>query len=183
MKAFNRKTGAEIAGTLEKIPGTALIASFSRDKDGALKYEHAGETDVFWDGQETLTNAEGLTKFIDVDGDECVETDIYLEGERAADDEAETQSYRVTWVIDVEATNPVEAAQKARDCQIRPGTTAKVFEVDDDDGGHWDVDLDDPDATYALPRTDAEDHREECMNDENAAARGRADDGNALSTE
>ncbi len=37
--------------------------------------------------------------------------------------------YSVRWNIEVEATTPIEAAQKARFYQLKPGTTAKVFEI------------------------------------------------------
>jgi hypothetical protein len=37
--------------------------------------------------------------------------------------------YRVTWTVDVDAENKRDAAIKARAMQLRPGTTATVFEV------------------------------------------------------
>ena len=37
--------------------------------------------------------------------------------------------YHVTWEIDVDAGTPVEAAEMARHYQIKPGTTATVFDV------------------------------------------------------
>lgn len=37
--------------------------------------------------------------------------------------------YFVTWAIDIEATSPREAAEKAREAQLRPGSIANVFEV------------------------------------------------------
>jgi hypothetical protein len=37
--------------------------------------------------------------------------------------------YRVRWVIEVDADSPHDAAVKARAAQIRPGTIATVFEV------------------------------------------------------
>ena len=37
--------------------------------------------------------------------------------------------YRVRWEIEVEATTPHEAAEKARYDQTKPGTKATVFEV------------------------------------------------------
>jgi hypothetical protein len=43
--------------------------------------------------------------------------------------------YRVTWVMDVEANSPHDAAIKARAAQTRPGTTATVFEVVAREGG------------------------------------------------
>jgi hypothetical protein len=40
-----------------------------------------------------------------------------------------TKLYRVLWEIEVEAETPLEAAEKARHYQVKPGTTATVFEV------------------------------------------------------
>lgn len=37
--------------------------------------------------------------------------------------------YRVTWVIDVDADTPEDAARKAREYQIDPDSTANVFDV------------------------------------------------------
>lgn len=39
--------------------------------------------------------------------------------------------YRVTWVIDLDADNPVEAVKLARKMQLLPDTTATIFEVED----------------------------------------------------
>lgn len=41
--------------------------------------------------------------------------------------------YVVTWRIDVEAENPLEAAREAR-CNQMPGTDALVFDVFDEGG-------------------------------------------------
>lgn len=50
--------------------------------------------------------------------------------------------YRVTWTIDAESVNsPREAAQFARNAQVRNGTWATVFEVVDADGNVTRVDL------------------------------------------
>ena len=38
-------------------------------------------------------------------------------------------SFVVTWVIDIEADSHEAAAQKARDAQTRPDTTAVCFEI------------------------------------------------------
>ena len=42
--------------------------------------------------------------------------------------------YRVTWVIDLEASSPREAAQQALAIQRNPESIATVFEVSDDTG-------------------------------------------------
>lgn len=48
----------------------------------------------------------------------------------------------VSWAIDIEAGDPVEAALRARGHQLRPDTTAVVFRVRAADGSCQDVDLD-----------------------------------------
>ena len=50
-------------------------------------------------------------------------------------------NYRVTWEIDIEADSPREAAELARACQVRPGTTAVVFDCADESGETTRVDL------------------------------------------
>ena len=50
-------------------------------------------------------------------------------------------NYRVTWEIDIEAGSPREAAELARACQVRPGTTAVVFYCADESGETTCVDL------------------------------------------
>lgn len=45
-------------------------------------------------------------------------------------------TYSVLWAIDIEeVSTPTEAAAHARACQVRPGTTATVFEVLDCSSG------------------------------------------------
>lgn len=69
--------------------------------------------------------------------------------------------YRVTWTIDVEADTPLDAAVKARGMQIRPNTTATVFEVQERRGhvrAEWaapivEVDLS-VDYSHSLPPSD-----------------------------
>lgn len=51
------------------------------------------------------------------------------------------QRYVVTWEIDADAHSPREAAEWARQQQIRPDTTAVVFGVTDEDGETVRVDL------------------------------------------
>jgi hypothetical protein len=71
--------GSPIVGTLETIPGTAQIqhGSFQRDKDGSLDFGWCGETDVFWDGQETVER-DGKRVFVDKDGHEWTENQLKL---------------------------------------------------------------------------------------------------------
>lgn len=86
MYAYNKNTGKPILGTYEMIPGRAEIkdGSFKLNEDGTdLEYEHAGETEVFWDGQITQSDdgLEGRTIFLDEDGNELTIDDIELSNE------------------------------------------------------------------------------------------------------
>lgn len=61
-------TGEDIIGTLEVVPGHAELSSPpERLADGSIHYDHAGETEVFWDDQETVTD-EGKIVFVDAAG-------------------------------------------------------------------------------------------------------------------
>ena len=55
--------------------------------------------------------------------------------------EPEIVSYKVSWTIDVEATSPREAAEKARAYQTKPRTTATVFTVASASGEPQVIDL------------------------------------------
>jgi hypothetical protein len=41
----------------------------------------------------------------------------------------EIKLFRVRWEIEIEAETPLDAAEKARFYQLKPGTTATVFEI------------------------------------------------------
>lgn len=56
--------GSQIVGTLERITGRANATSYS--ETGEPEYD--GETEVWWDEQETATNAAGQTIYVDEDG-------------------------------------------------------------------------------------------------------------------
>jgi hypothetical protein len=49
--------------------------------------------------------------------------------------------FRVIWEIDIDADSPMEAAQEARAVQLRPDTTATVFNVWEHAGTMHSVDL------------------------------------------
>lgn len=80
MFAFNKKTGAFVKGTLETLSGCALTCAddYSRKADGTLDYEHGGETEVFWDGQETAESPGKGVIFVDADGAELTADQIEL---------------------------------------------------------------------------------------------------------
>lgn len=59
-------TGAQIIGTLDKIPGVAGILDVTRKLDGSFNIEHDSDTAVDWDGQETEKDPEsGDRLFVD----------------------------------------------------------------------------------------------------------------------
>ena len=49
--------------------------------------------------------------------------------------------FRVIWEIDIDADSPMEAAQEARAVQLRPDTTATVFNVWEHVGTMHSIDL------------------------------------------
>lgn len=52
-----------------------------------------------------------------------------------------TLEFRAIWEIDIDADSPIEAAQEARAVQLRPDTTATVFNVWEHTGMMHSVDL------------------------------------------
>ena len=78
--ARNRRTGAAIVGTLEKLEGCAHTEAdqWRRDRGGEVTYEHGGYTEVYWNAQKTATDECGRTVFVDENG-ECVDAaDVQL---------------------------------------------------------------------------------------------------------
>ena len=83
MQAFS-PTGHRIIGTSDTIPATATIRhdSFIKRPDGSIDFDYSGETDVFWDGQETSTR-DGKILFEDEVGAIWTEDQIVLKDENA----------------------------------------------------------------------------------------------------
>ena len=93
MEAINKRTGAEIRGTLELLQGRAEIEHFRRGPDGKLEYEHEGGTVIFYDASETKTDDNGSVVFLDDDGEEVLETDVILvEPEKAKELRAQVRA-------------------------------------------------------------------------------------------
>ena len=77
--------GAEIIGTYEMIPGCAGILDVTRSKDGEFEVEHDGNTEVWWNGQDTQTDGNNRI-FVDETGILWIESVLtYKESE---DDQA-----------------------------------------------------------------------------------------------
>lgn len=66
-------TGVPIVGTAESLLATAHIQGFSRDKNGKLAFDYAGDSNIHWDTQETKKDKNGQTLFEDENGDEWPE--------------------------------------------------------------------------------------------------------------
>ena len=67
--------GKSIVGTLETVPGCAWAATFEVLQDNALSPEYSGETDVWWDGQETVRR-DGEDIYLDEDYEEWPESKL-----------------------------------------------------------------------------------------------------------
>jgi hypothetical protein len=65
MKEFVSPQGNEITGTLENVPGVALIDMDSATLEGeTLQFDYADETDLMWNEQETVRRG-GQRVFVD----------------------------------------------------------------------------------------------------------------------
>lgn len=66
-----------VVGTLECVPGVALVSGASLDEAQRLKLEYGGETCVDWDGQRPVLR-EGQRIFVDERGAQISEVDVAL---------------------------------------------------------------------------------------------------------
>lgn len=66
--------GSEITGTYENLAAVASVSIFERSRDG-VDYEHDGDTEIFWDGQETVC-VRGEAVFRDANGALCVASEL-----------------------------------------------------------------------------------------------------------
>ncbi len=74
--------GEEITGTLEKLEGRANIR-FTRpgegeEDEGHVSFDWTGDTEIFWDGQETDRNDKGQRIFLDHEGNTWTEDQLSL---------------------------------------------------------------------------------------------------------
>ena len=80
MHARNRKTGARIVATLERISGRAGLTAdgFGRDASGGITHEHDGSgTEPDWESAETAER-DGEALYLDAEGNEVPESGIEL---------------------------------------------------------------------------------------------------------
>ena len=82
MKDAKAPNGSDILGTLDSVPGVAVIQSFDRDPEtGALTWDYAGETKMDWDGQTPQTDAAGEILFVAEDGGVWPQSQLVIDGD------------------------------------------------------------------------------------------------------
>ena len=79
MHARNRRTGAPITGTLQRLYARAKLLEnrFGRGEDGRLTHEDEGGTEFYYDTSEHVST-NGERTYLDDDGEQVVESDIEL---------------------------------------------------------------------------------------------------------
>ena len=79
MHARNRRTGAAITGTLERLYARCKLIEdgFGRAENGTVTHEHEGGTEFFYDTSETV-RTDGERTYLDENGGHVVESDIVL---------------------------------------------------------------------------------------------------------
>lgn len=70
--------GLAIIGTYEILHGHANIAEATRNPDGTFDIEYEGGTDIYWNDQKTVRNANGERLFIDEDFVDWPESELVL---------------------------------------------------------------------------------------------------------
>ena len=72
--------GCQIAGTLDLVPGLALVLDVTRMDDGSIEPDWAGETKMNWDGQRTVQRPDEHNimrdVYVDDEGNEWLESDL-----------------------------------------------------------------------------------------------------------
>jgi hypothetical protein len=68
--------GYRTKGTYDWIPGCALATSFSVSEGGQIDPDFAGETEVFWDGQEIEKSEKGEALYICEYGDTWADREL-----------------------------------------------------------------------------------------------------------
>lgn len=79
MHARNRRTGAPITGTLQRLYARARLLEdgFGRDEDGRVTHEDEGGTEFCYDTSEHVSTG-GERTYLDEDGEQVVENDVEL---------------------------------------------------------------------------------------------------------
>ena len=79
MYAINKRTGAQIRGTYERLHGVAEAVEdgWQRNADGSIEVDHEGDTEIFWDDSIT-EEEEGKLLYLDGNGETITTDDIAL---------------------------------------------------------------------------------------------------------
>ncbi|GBO88730.1 hypothetical protein [Marinobacter salsuginis] len=78
MKEFVSPQGNEIIGTLETVPGVALIDMDSASLEGdTLQFDYDGQTDIQWNEQKTVRRS-GHRVFVDDRDNEFTEDQLHF---------------------------------------------------------------------------------------------------------
>ena len=79
MYAINKRTGARIRGTYERLHGVAEATegSFRRAANGNIEFDYEGETEVFWDDS-TIVERDGKFVYLDEHGHDITQDNIIL---------------------------------------------------------------------------------------------------------
>lgn len=68
VNAFNARTLSPIIGTLDTVPGCAMLDGFTYAENFEdITVDYSGDTELYWDDQVTQHNSEGLKWYVDED--------------------------------------------------------------------------------------------------------------------
>lgn len=97
MKQLVSPNGTRVIGTLEHLTARANVNSWEVQEDGTLEPVWEGSTEVFWDGQMTVTRKvanKDVTIVLDESGDEFLLTDCRVVEDEDDEDEDGPVTYR-----------------------------------------------------------------------------------------
>lgn len=82
-------SGVRITGTADRVLATAWIGGgWEKKDDGTFEFEYAGESELDWDSQQTITR-KGKRVFVDENWNEWTEDQLVLREEAEEDEEAD----------------------------------------------------------------------------------------------
>ena len=128
MHARNRRTGAPITGTLQRLYARARLLEdgFGRGDDGRITHEDEGGTEFFYDTSETV-RTDGERTYLDENGDHVVESDIVLHEPDATASKPPGRPHAIEAARSNDASDPEAPARGIAERFI----ASMVAEVDD----------------------------------------------------
>lgn len=108
MSTLVAPSGADIEGTLDRVPGTALCTP-TRDEDGGVELELHDETDLDWNKQATV-RFRGERVYVDTSGNYWLENELIEEGEVPTAAESEFTNAVDIGLVDKRALATMRAA-------------------------------------------------------------------------